>query len=150
MPCWASASRSIPHISIPNTGDNPMLILNFSHPLTREQITQIEQLSGQTVERVFDLPVQFENEQSYLPQLEALMQTLPLSATELQTGQILVNLPSLNYIAALLLAELHGRMGYFPPILRLCPRPGVVPPVYEVAEILNLHAVRETARKRRY
>ncbi len=82
--------------------------------------------AGRPLERVVDLPVQFENEQPYLPQLEALMQTLPLSATELQTGQILVNLPSLNYIAALLLAELHGRMGYFPPISpasapRCCP-----------------------------
>ena len=30
-------------------------------------------------------------------------------------------LPSLNFIAALLLAELHGRMGYFPPVARTRP-----------------------------
>jgi hypothetical protein len=127
-----------------------MIILNYSHPLTAEQLAQIEQISGQMVENVFDLPVQFENDQPYLPQLEELMKSLPLSSAELQTGQILVNLPSLNYIAGLVLAELHGRMGYFPPIIRLRPKPDVLPPVFEVAEILNLNAVRETARKRRY
>jgi hypothetical protein len=40
-------------------------------------------------------------------------------------------------------------MGYFPPIIRLRPL-NTVPPRYEVAEILNLNAVREAARARRY
>jgi len=60
-----------------------------------------------------------------------------------------LNLPSLNFIAALLLAELHGRMGYFPPILRLRPAEGSVPPRYAVAEILNLQALRDAARLKR-
>lgn len=127
-----------------------MLILNFSHPLSSEQIAQIEQLSEKRVEQVFDIPVQFENDQPFLPQLEALMNLIPLTGIQLQTAQILVNPPSLNFITALLLAELHGRMGYFPPITRLRPRPGSLPPVYEVAEILNLQTVRDDARRRRY
>ena len=73
-----------------------------------------------------------------------------LSAEALQTEPVLVNLPSLNFIAALLLAELHGRMGYFPPVLRLRPEPGSLPPQYEVAEILNLQSVRDGARRKRY
>jgi len=48
-----------------------------------------------------------------------------------------------------LLAELHGRMGYFPPIVRLRPVPNALPPRFEVAEIINLQAVREAARTRR-
>ncbi len=40
-------------------------------------------------------------------------------------------------------------MGYFAPLLRLKPVPGVVPPRYEVAEVLNLQAVRDAARAKR-
>lgn len=127
-----------------------MILLNFSHPLTLEQRTQIETLAGQPVTQLIDLPVQFDNEKPFLPQLNALMAKLPLTAQELQNESILVNLPSLNFIAALLLAELHGRMGYFPPVARLRPLEGSLPPRFEAAEILNLNQVREAARKRRY
>ena len=126
-----------------------MILFNFSHPLTAEQQAQIEALTGQKVEKMLAIPVQFDNEEAFLPQLQELMAKLPLTSGELQTRPILVNLPSLNTIAALLLAELHGRMGYFPPVLRLRPVSGVTPPRFEVAEILNLQNVREAARKER-
>ena len=123
-----------------------MLLLNFSHPLTPDQLAQVQALTGQPIEQIIDIPVQFDNQQSYLPQLAALVERIPLSAAELQTVPILVNPPALNFISALLLAELHGRMGYFPAILRIRPLAGSNPPVFEVAEILNLQAVREAAR----
>ncbi len=126
-----------------------MLLLNFSHPLTPEQLAQAEALAGQPVERLIERPAQFANGQPFLPQLQALMDGLPLSPAELQGRPLLVNLPSLNFIAALVLAELHGRMGYFPPALRLRLVEGSLPPRYEVAEILNLQAVRDAARKKR-
>jgi len=126
-----------------------MILLNFSHPLTAEQQAQIEALTGQKVEKLVAVPVQFDNEKPFEAQLQELMAKLPLTSGELQTRPILVNLPSLNTIAALLLAELHGRMGYFPPVLRLRPVSGVTPPRFEVAEILNLQNVREAARKER-
>ncbi len=49
----------------------------------------------------------------------------------------------------LLLAELHGRMGYFPSILRLRPVRDSLPPAFEIAEILNLQALRDRARQRK-
>ncbi len=127
-----------------------MILLNFSHPLTAEQIQRAEALTGQPVERTLNFAVHFDNEMPFLPQLESLLNDLPLTAEELQTIPILVNPPSLNFITALLLAELHGRMGYFPPLLRLRPVAGSLPPRYEVAEVLNLQALRDTARKMRY
>jgi hypothetical protein len=127
-----------------------MLLLNFSHPLTLAQLAQAEALTGQKIERVIALPVQFDNDQPFLPQLAALMERLELSPEVLQTEAVLVNPPSLNFITGLVLAELHGRMGYFPPILRLRPIPESLPPRYEVAEVLNLQAVRDLARKSRY
>ncbi|MCX8063181.1 MAG: CRISPR-associated protein Csx15 [Anaerolineales bacterium] len=127
-----------------------MMILNFSHPLTEQQLEQIRTLVSEPIERVLIFPVHFDNSLPFLPQLEALMQKIPFQGDEWQNLSILVNPPSLNFITALLLAELHGRMGYFPPILRLRPVEGALPPRYEVAEILNLQQVREAARKTRY
>jgi len=127
-----------------------MILLNFSHPLTPDQIAQAEALTGQGINQVIPLPVQFDNDQPYLPQLEALIAQLTLSVEQWQNEPILVNPPSLNFITAMLLAELHGRMGYFPPIIRLRLVNGSLPPRYEVAEVLNLQAVRDAARKRRY
>mgnify|MGYP001335350054 CR=1 FL=1 len=49
-----------------------------------------------------------------------------------------------------LLANLHGRMGYFPPILRMRPVEGAIPPRFELAEVINLQALRDAARKERY
>ena len=127
-----------------------MILINFSHPLTEEQIAQVNSLSDKKVTDVIDLPVQFVNDQPFLPQLEVLMEKLPLSSVELQTEPIIVNPPALNYIAALLLAHLHGRMGYFPAIIRLHPAPNSLPTSYAVAEILNLQAVRDASRKERF
>jgi hypothetical protein len=127
-----------------------MILLNYSHPLTPQQTARAEALTGQPIDRVINLAVQFDNNAPFLPQLDALMAALPLSPGELQTAAILVNPPSLNFITALLLAALHGRMGYFPPILRLHPVADSLPPRYEVAEVLNLQALRDAARKTRY
>lgn len=126
-----------------------MVILNFSHPLTEEQIAQIESLSGEKVERVIDIPTHFDNEASFGPQVVALVDSLGFSPQEWQTTLFLINPPSLNIITAVLLAELHGRMGYFPTIIRLRPVPGSPVPRFEVAELLTLQQLREEARKRR-
>jgi len=126
-----------------------MILLNFSHPLTPEQLAQVTELTGQPIERSISLPAQFDHQQPFGTQLDQLMSQVNLTPNEWQTAPILVNPPSLNFIAALLLAELHGRMGYFPPIIRLRPIEGALPPRYEVAEILNLQAVRDAARLKR-
>lgn len=127
-----------------------MILLNFAHPITVEQKKQMETLLGQEIEKVVHIPVQFDHTAEYIPQLAKVMEQLPLTSQELQGAPILVNLPSFNAIAGLVLAELHGRMGYFPPIVRMRPVEGAIPPRYEAAEILNLQSVRDTARTRRH
>lgn len=126
-----------------------MLVLNFSHPLTPTQLAQLEALTGATVERVIAAPAQFDTGQPFVPQVQALLAQVPLSAEEWQTTPLLIVPPALNFITAVLLAELHGRMGYFPPIVRLRPVPESLPPRFEVAEVINLQAVREQARTQR-
>ena len=126
-----------------------MLILNFSHPLTGEQVSAIEQQLGQNVERILALPAQFDQQQPFAPQMEHLLGAVELSPQEWQSAPVLVVLPALSGIAAVALAELHGRMGYFPPIVRLRPLEGALPPRYDVAEVLNLQSVRDAARLKR-
>lgn len=127
-----------------------MIILNFSHPLTPEQIAKIEELSNRKVERVIALAIQFSHDEPFLPQLQQALTQATFSPEQWQTAPIIVNLPSFNYITALALAELHGRMGYFPPIIRMKPVQGAMPPRFEVAEVINLQSVRDEARKQRF
>ncbi len=126
-----------------------MLLLNFSHPLTPEQVSQIEKLTGQPVAETRQVPVQFDHQQPFAPQVEEVVSACQLTPEEWQTQAILINPPSLNVIVATLLAELHGRMGYFPPVVRLRPVAGSTPTRYEVAEVINLQEVRDQARRRR-
>lgn len=126
-----------------------MIILNFSHPLTDEQLGQIQALTGQPVEAVMEIPSQIDTTQPLAPQIAALVDSLGIEPRRWQSEAFLINLPSLNFSAAVLLAELHGRLGYFPPCLRLRSVPDSLVPRFEVAEILNLNHIREVARARR-
>ena len=126
-----------------------MILLNFSHPLTDEHLAQVETLIGQKVTEVRGEMPQFDQESPFAEQVRALADRVGLSPEEWQTRPLLVVPPSLNFIAAVLPAELHGRMGYFPPVVRLRPVEGSTPTRYEVAEVINLQQVRDKARLRR-
>lgn len=126
-----------------------MILLNFSHPITPAQQAQIEALTGQSIAQTIDAMPHFDEQQPFTPQLRALLTQLPLTPAQWQSEPLLVVLPSLNFIAATLLAELHGRMGYFPPVVRTRPVADSLPRRYEVAEILDLQGIREMARKAR-
>lgn len=125
-----------------------MLLLNFTHPLTAFQRGQIEMMAGTPIEEVRLARVQINQEERLEPQIAALIDGVGLSSEEWQTRPLLVNPPGYAPAAFVLLTELHGRMGHFPSFIRLRPKSGPVPD-YEVAELLNLQAVRESARERR-
>lgn len=126
-----------------------MILINFSHPLTKTQRADIEQFTHQSISRLIEQKAQFDVGANFATQATALVDAVGLLPTEWQQAPLLVNLPSLNFGAAAVLAELHGRCGYFPPIVRLRPVANSLPPRYEVAEIVNLQALREAARSRR-
>ncbi|MDE0630569.1 MAG: CRISPR-associated protein Csx15 [Caldilineaceae bacterium] len=126
-----------------------MLLLNFSHPLTREQLAHIETITGQPIQRAINAMPQFNEQQPFEPQLAALLDQIELTPEQWQTEPILIVLPALNFIAAALLADLHGRMGYFPHVVRTRPVEGSIPRRFEVAEILDLQALRAAARRAR-
>lgn len=125
-----------------------MLLLNFTHPLTSEQQAQIEALASTTIDEIRTIPVQIEQSEPLATQVATLVDAVQLSSQEWQTRPLLINPPGYAPAAFVLLAELHGRIGHFPSLIRLRPRPGAIT-TYEVAELLNLQALREAARGRR-
>lgn len=70
-------------------------------------------------------------------------------ATPCKPAGVLINPPGYAPAAAVLLAELHGRSGHFPAIVRIRPVPDSNPTRYEVAEVINLQAIRERSREER-
>ncbi|MGB9799712.1 MAG: CRISPR-associated protein Csx15 [Thermanaerothrix sp.] len=126
-----------------------MILVNFSHPLSADQLKQLQALLGASIDRVVEVHSQIEPDRPLAPQVAAMVDQAGLTLEEWQNAPIIVNPPSLNFSAVLLIAELHGRMGYFPACVRLRPVNGAIPPRFEVAEVLNLQAQRDTARRRR-
>ena len=152
-----------------------MILINLSHELSEKHVAQIEVLLNpppastlkkfiqsilpglgetnqerKTIRAVVEVAVKFDDRLAYPPQVKVVMDKIPLTPQQLQVETILVNLPALNTIAALLLAELHGRMGYFPPVLRWRRVEEENTSRFEVAEIINLQNIRDEARNKRY
>jgi hypothetical protein len=126
-----------------------VLIVNFSHPLTEQQLESVRALVRGPITAVKAVPCQFDHDRPFAEQARALLDGVGLSTDEWQTTPLLLNLPSLAPIAAVVLAEVHGRCGYWPPVLRLRPVAGGVPPRFEVVEVIDLQRVREEARRGR-
>lgn len=114
-----------------------MIIPNFAHPLTPRQLDQVAALVGSSPERVQDTRSQFDLEHPFNQQIVRLLDDLGISTQQWQSGGWLIVLPSLNYAAAVLLAELHGRMRHFPATLRLRSVAGALVTEYDVAEIIS-------------
>lgn len=121
-------------------------MLNFAHPLTESNLQEIETLACCEVSEVIQVPSQIDPARHLEPQIACRLEDLGLTAQEWQSQLLLVNLPSLTCSAAVVLALLHGRMGYFPPVLRLRPETGNLVTRFVVAEIINLRAIRERGR----
>ncbi|HEY0752698.1 MAG TPA: CRISPR-associated protein Csx15 [Ktedonobacteraceae bacterium] len=125
-----------------------MLILNFSHPLTDEQRSQVEALAKMAVDDIQTMRVQLNQDEPLELQIRGIVDAVQLTSEQWQTRPLLINPPGYAPAAFVLLAELHGRIGHFPTLLRLRPKNGPVT-AYEVAELLNLQAIREAARRQR-
>ena len=126
-----------------------MILINFTHPLTQDQKAQIETAVGQPLTAVHDIPCHFDNQQPFPPQVTDLLDTIPLTAAQWQTEPLLINPPAYAPAAVTLLAELHGRTGHFPTIVRIRPVPDAISVQFELAELINLQTIRENARRNR-
>jgi hypothetical protein len=126
-----------------------MIVLNYSHPITDDQRARIESLAGVSIDRIADIPVHFDQERPFDEQAAALAQASGLTSEQWQTESLLINPPAFAPGAVVLLAYLHGLMGYFPPVVRI--RPVAENPTrrFEVAEVVDLQQTRERGRMTR-
>ncbi len=124
-----------------------MIVINFSHPLTDNQKQAIEQRKERQIDRLIEQMAHLDQTQPFAEQIRALVDEVGLSSAEWQGKRILIVPPGHAPATAVLLAELHGRMGYFPEIVRIRPSESAEP--FEVGEITNLQSVREQARTQR-
>ncbi|QDT15045.1 CRISPR-associated protein Csx15 [Alienimonas californiensis] len=122
------------------------MIVNLSHPLSKAQRRALRDLVGEAAEPVRELPLHLDHARPLAPQVRAAVDGAGLSGRDWQTEPVLLVPPGFAPAACAVLAELHGRCGYFPPVVRLRPVPGSVPPAFEVAEAVDLAAVRDLAR----
>ena len=126
-----------------------IILLNFSHPLTEEQRLQVIELLGEELD-VRDLLPQVDRGRPIMDVTAEIVDAVGLDSTAWQTHRFVTNPPGLASLALALIAEIHGRCGYFPPILNVRPVEGALPPRFEVAEIVNLQVLRDVARGRRH
>ena len=126
-----------------------MILLNFSHPLSAEQLLIAESLVSSKFTSIIDIKTHLDHQTSFPSQVKKLVGAIPLTSQQWQHSKILLVPPSLSIVSCILLSELHGRMGYFPAVLRVKPVPGSTPPVFEPAEVLNLQAIRDASRENR-
>jgi hypothetical protein len=124
-----------------------MLLLNYTHPLTAAQLARVAELLGAAPE-VREIRTQIDQALPLAPQVAALADAAGLAPAQWQLP-LIVNPPGFAPAAVALLAELHGRIGHFPTLLRLRPIADGATTTFEVAELVNLHALREAARERR-
>jgi len=125
-----------------------MKIINFSHPLTPEQVAQIADLLNVPADQiqVITVPVNLDLEADLAPQITDLMDRVGLTGQEWQTTPFVVNPPGLAVAAAMVIAEISGRAGYLPLIVRLT-REGVG---WTVREVIDLQGIRNAARAARW
>lgn len=128
-----------------------MKILNFSHAISDEQFAQLHENFGLDIapEDVIGVKTDLDLAQSLGPQAVALVNEIGWARAEWETTATLVILPSHPDIAVLVAAEIEGRRGHLPDILRRKPvrdeKSGVMR--FEVVEIINPYAHRLAARR---
>ena len=126
-----------------------MILLNFSHQISSSQFDKIERLLSTNIDEVISISPQIDIKEHFMEQIHKMVDEVGFSLSDWQTKPILINPPSYNLVALVLIVILHGRMGYFPAIIRFQPVSDSTPIKYEVAEIINLQAVRDRVRLQR-
>jgi hypothetical protein len=125
-----------------------MIVLNFADPLTPEHISTVSAMCGRKTRKVILLPVDLDDDQPFIPQVRALVESVGMPASDWQSASMVINLPADPVVAAVVLSEIAGRRGRSPNIIRWKSVDGA-PDSVEPAEVISLHEVRRESRQER-
>lgn len=128
-----------------------MKILNFSHAISPEQLGQLRELGLEVArEVIIGIQTNLDLAQPLEAQVVALVEGVGWTRAEWETTPFVTVLPSHPDIAVLVAAEIEGRSGHLPAVLRRKPvkddKTGLTR--FEVVEITNPYELRNQARKR--
>ena len=132
--------------------DGPrQLILNFSgHPVLPGQQQDIGQMMHWPSPEVIDVSLgNVAEDHNFVATIEKAVEKIDLTPEEWQTTPLVVIPAGYAAVWSVVLAELHGRLGYFPDVVRLRPAKTVSNEKFEVAEIMSLREVRHNSRDKR-
>lgn len=101
-----------------------VLVLNFSHPITEVQKGEIAKLVGVELTDIefregLSRQYAYTTADELVAAVRDQVNAAKVSAADWQSTRVFVNLPALSAGAMIALAEMHGRMGYFPSALRI-------------------------------
>ncbi len=127
------------------------LVLNFSgHPVLPGQQKKILQLMGWPKLEVIDVQMgTVKEDENFLNTALRKVDGIDLLSNEWQTFSLIAVPAGFSPLWSALLAEIHGRLGHFPDVVRLRPAPQGEKEKFEVAEILDLRDIRHQARAKR-
>ncbi len=127
------------------------IILNFSgHPVLPGQLKAIEKILQWSSSQVIDVPVgTIAEDRNFIANIVKVIDKVDLSHVQWQAANIVAIPAGYSAIWSVVLAEIHGRLGYFPDVVHLRPSTLTVAEKYEVAEIMNLRQVRHASRGKR-
>jgi hypothetical protein len=124
-----------------------MTILNLASPLSSEDTSIIAALCGRKARRVVDVAAAFSETDPLAPQVRAMLDGLGFSSSDWQNQSIVLNLPPDPVASALIVAEIAGRRGRTPSVVRWKRTAGATR--MEPAEVISLHEIRKEARHQR-
>jgi len=132
------------------TGQRHLLINFSSHIIQAGQKKDIQKKMQWPALEVIDARLgNVPENRNFVKFLVSHIEKIDLTTNEWQTARLAV--APAGYVPAwsVLLSELHGRLGYFPDVVRLRPAPKTAEEKFEVAEIVALREIRSQARVKR-
>jgi len=108
----------------------------------------IRRIKGNIPDGVQHIILNFSGHPVLPGQLKAI-EKVDLSPVQWQVSNIVALPAGYSAIWSVVLAEIHGRLGYFPDVVHLRPSAAAATEKFEVAEIMNLRQVRHASRGKR-
>lgn len=122
-----------------------MIILNLAEPLSAEDASAIAALAGRRLRGVQSFQPKFSDDLPLAPQVRNFVDLMGYSPKDWQTMSMVICLPQDPVAAALFVAEVAGRRGRTPTIVRF--RTDANTGKREPSELISLHEVRKEAQQ---
>lgn len=122
-----------------------MIILNLAEPLSTEDASVIAALAGRRLRGVRNFQPKFSDDLPLAPQVRNFVDLMGFSPKEWQTMSMVLCLPEDSVVATIIVAEVAGRRGRTPTVVRF--RSDAGSGKREPSELISLHEVRKDAQQ---